>query len=358
MAGAIAFIETNDFNASTIQANLYNTLPIAGGTIGQSRPVTAIVNADDGRLVAGTYYLTFTAVTPTTSAIVAVNTADSNNPWKTSAKAILLDDNETTSGTGTAHMDIVGGLDLYFSNSASFSTSWTATIIVGGYFVSGVPTKVTSFGALVAGSSSTYRKIGAKNIGDANCENCAVSIYPGIYFKNTTNTPIDRVKVMSKSATQGKYVVTTSNINISGGETDVYVARYSYDYVTNAWVIASANTLKGTFVYDSETEHTTIITGTNVVLSSTITGDSAAAVYMDAISGAQISPDVAGAPGTWVSTNDVVLTETGGSTSGLIRPNNIAYFWLRVMSSISAKAGNMLKFSLRPSGVSVGELIE
>lgn len=356
MAGVITFIETGDINEDPIQVNLYNTAPIAGGGVGQNRPVTSVGSLADGRLVAGIYYITFSAVTPGVSGTVVVDTSDSNNPWKTTGKTVLLDDDQTTSETGTMHDDVIGGVGMYFSNSGSFTTSWTATVIVGGYFSAGTPTRVTAFGSLVAGTESAYKKIGAKNTGDANCEDCAVGIYPGIYFKNTTFTPVYKVKVNSKAATAGKYVLTLSNFGVSGA--DVAAAWYTYNYTTSVWDLASPSTDKGTFACDNVTAHTTIINGVDVTLSVTVTGGCTAAVYVDQPTGAQIAPDISNAPGDWVSASDVTLTENGGGTAGLVQPGNVAYFWLRVTSSISDKSGNIRKFSLRPSGSSVGQLIE
>lgn len=360
MAGALTFIETDDANATTIQAQLYNTLPISGGITGQNRPVTAMTVLDDGRLVAGIYYISFSSVSPGVSGVAVISASDPNNPWVTNAIGVTLDDDQTTSGTGTAHDNIIGGLRLYFSESASFATSWTAKIIVGGYFSSsGVATPIASFGTLAAGATSSQKKLGIKNTGDADCTDCVLGIYPGTYFKNITGTPIDKVKVISKSATEGKYALTTTNYNgvPTPHECDVYVARYTYNYTTSAWDLASASSLKGTFGITGTSQHTTIITGMEITLDTSISGNTAANIYIESSSGAQIAPDISGTPGSWVSSSDVVLTESGGVT-GTIQDGNTAYAWLRIVSSSSDKPGNVRKFTLRPSGSSLGSLVE
>jgi hypothetical protein len=360
MAGALTFIELDNANKTTVQAQLYNTLPIAGGVTG-NRPVTAITVLDDGRMVAGTYYITFSSVVPGLSGVAVVSAADSNNPWVTNATLAILDDSQTSSGTGTRHNNIIGGLGLYFSNSGSFATSWTATILIGGYFASGTATPVSTFGVLNAGATSSQKKIGVQNTGDADCTGCVLGIYPGTYFKNTTGTPISKVKVISKSATVGKYALTFSNFNSvpSPDQIDVYASRYSYNYTTNVWDLVSGSTYKGTFGITGTSTYTTIISETEVTLSQSITGNGgAASVYIESTSGAQVAPDVTGTPGSWVTASDIVLTENGGGTSGLIQPTNVAHFWLRVNSSGSDKPGNLRKFILRPSGTSVGDLVE
>lgn len=355
MAGVLTFIETDDDNAYELRSNLYNTLPIAGGITGQDRPITAMDDLDDGRMVAGVYDITFTAVSPGVSGVVTVDTTDANNPWKTTAKAVYLDDDQTVSRTGTLHMDVIGGMGLYFSNSASFDTSWAASVVVGGYFVNGIATEVLSFGNLRAGEVTTYKKIGAKNTGTTDCTNSAVGVYPGIYFKNMTNTPIERVKINNRVATAGKYNISATSI--TGGMADISVAQYQFNYSVGAWVVLIGSTLMGTFACDGATVHTSIISNVDVVLSDTITGDSTASVYIDTVSGAQVAPDLSGSPGTWVSTSDVVLTESGG-VAGVVQPGNTAYFWLRVVSSGSDLPGNLRKFALRPSGISSGGLVE
>ena len=358
MSGAFTFMES-DADTYSLQANLYNTLPISGGITG-NRPVTAMTALDDGRLVAGTYYITFSSVVPGVSGVAAISATDTNNPWVTNAVAVTLDDDQTTSGTGTVHNSIIGGLGLYFSDSTSFATSWTAKIVAGGYFSAGATVLVSAFSTLTAGTTSAQKKIGVKNTGDADNTSCVLGLYPGTYFKNTTSTPINKIKVTSKSATEGKYIITTTNYNgaASPHECDVYAARYTYNYTTNAWDLAAASAFKGTFGITGTSAHTTIITGTEITLDESISGDTAANIYLESSSGAQIATDVSGTPGSWVSASDIVLTENSGGTAGLIQPGNTAYFWLRIVSSSSDKPGNLRKFILRPAGTSGGELVE
>lgn len=359
MPGILSFIETTDSNETSVQINYYNTLPTPGAVTGD-RPVTAITALNDGRAIAGIYYLTFTSLSPGVTGTCNVASSDTNNPYIATSVVVSTDDSQTSPGTGTRHDSLIGGVGVYFSQGSNFTTSWTATIIVGGYFVSGTPTQITSFGTLVAGATSAQKKLGIINAGDAICEQSTLGIYPGIYFKDTTGTPIHKVKVVSKTATAGKYVVSVSNYSGANNWADVYVARYSYNYSTNAYdTLASANALKvSQALCDDTTIYTAIITGVEMVLSDTIDGTSGGCVYIEAVSGAQIAPDVSGSPGAWTSSSDINLTEDGGGVSGRIQQDNIAYFWLRISTSTSDLPGNLRKFTLRPSAVSVGGLSE
>lgn len=356
MAGVITFIEVDDSNAYELRSNLYNIWPVAGGIIGDERPITAITDIDDGRMVAGTYTVTFLTASPGVSGVVSVSTIDANNPWKTNAKSVFLDDDPGTPGIGTLHNDVVGGVGIYFSNSVNAIPGWSAKIVVGGYVSSSsVVTPVTEFGNLRAGATSTYKRIGAKNTGDTECTSCAVGIYPAAYFKNTTNTPLYKIRVIGKSALAGKYVISVTNF--AGGTADVSVTQYSYSYESNTWDLLIGATARGTFACDSDTMYENIIYDVGVVLSDTITGNSEAAVYIDSISGAQVAPDVSGDAGTWVNTSNVVLTGPGG-VSGAMQVGDVAYFWLRVVSGNTDLPGNLRRFLLRPSGLSSGALIE
>lgn len=359
MPGILSFIETDDANESSVQINHYNTLPTPGAVTGD-RPITAVVALNDGRAIAGVYYLTFTTLSPGVSGVCDITSSDTNNPYVATGVAVTLDDSQTDPGTGTRHDAMIGGVGIYFSSGANFTTSWTVTVVVGGYFDSGAPTQITSFGTIVAGSTSSQKKIGIINIGDAICEQSTLGIYPGIYFKNSSNTPIYKVKVTSKTATAGRYTISITNYDVGNNWCDVSVARYSYNYSTNAYdTLESANTLKvSNALCDSTTIYTTIITGVEITLSDTIGASSSGYVYIESASGAQISPDVSGSPGSWTSSSDVVLTEDGGGVSGRIQQDNTAYFWLRISTSTSDLPGNLRKFTLRPLAVSVGGLSE
>ena len=354
MAGILTFIDPD--TEVSLQANYYNILPTSGATTGD-RPLTAMTVLNDGRMVAGVYNLSFSSVTPGVSGIAVINTADINNPWKTAAKTVYLDDDQTDPGAyGTAHNDLIGGLGIYFSSDADFATSWTAKVIVGGQFLSGGNDSITSFGTIAAGTTSAYQQIGVKNTGDADCTDCVLGIYPGSYFKNITNTPIDSIKVTAKSAAVGKYTLSCIDYSSPADTIDVWVQYNTYNYTTQAWVISGSNTLKGSFLCDGTTAHSTIITGVEIVLNSDLSSNSEANIYIESTSGARIAPDITGTPGSFV-TSDIILTESGGVT-GTIQDGNVALFWLCVMSNTSDKPGNLRKFTLRPSGMSLGDLVE
>jgi len=364
MAGTLTLIETGDANATTIQANFRNTAPTPGATTGD-RPITAAVALNDGRAVAGVYYITFTSVVPGSTATCKVTTSDSNNPYKdTSGSTVALNDPQSGSGVGTRHDQIIGGIGLFFSNSANFSSSWTATVMIGGYFdAGGTEQQITSFGILTAGSTSTQKKIGVKNIGDQNCEQSILGVYPGCYYKHISNSPVYRLRMSSKTATAGKYVISCSNYNggVSPHTTDVYVTQYAYNSATDAYdTLIQASTLKAAAVAcDSVTEYTTIISGTQMTFNSNISGGTQTSnIYIESSTGVEIAVDVAGSPGSWTSANDIVLTESGGGTSGRIQPNNTSYFWVRVTTSANDAPGNLRKFILRPAAVSIGGLAE
>jgi hypothetical protein len=364
MAGTLTLIETGDGNATTIQANLRNTAPTPGATTGD-RPITAMTTLNDGRAVAGIYYITFASVVPGSTATCKVSTSDSNNPYKnTSGGTVALNDPQSGSGVGTRQDQIIGGVGLYFSNSANFSSSWTATVVIGGYFdAGGTETQVTSFGILTAGTTSSQKKIGVKNTGDQNCEQSILGTYPGVYYKHINNSPVYKIRVSSKTATAGKYVISCSNYNggVSPHTVDVYVTQYAYNSATDAYdTLVQASTLKASAVNcDIVTEYTTIISGTQMTFNTNISGGTQVTnVYLESATGVEIAPDVTGSPGSWTSSNDVTLTESGGGTSGRIQPNNTAYFWVRVVTSTSDSPGNLRKFILRPLAVSIGGLAE
>jgi hypothetical protein len=235
---------------------------------------------------------------------------------------------------------------------------------VGGYFnVSGTATATTAFGILTAGTTTTAKKIGVKNFGDQNCESSILGIYPGVYFKNTTSTPIYKIRVNSKTVTPGKYIITLDKNSYNGGASphtiNAYVAQYSYDQATAQYsTLVHASTFKAIINCDEVTAHDTIISGMYVYFSASISNaDQVANIYVEAAIGINIATDISGSPGSWTSSNDIVLTEVGGTT-GRIQPNNTAYFWIKVVTSSDDTPGNLRKFILRPSAVSIGGLAE
>jgi len=115
---------------------------------------TPIVSADPNDIcagIAGDYTLSFEDVTPGDSATVKVQTSSPDNPYRdATGKSVDLDG-------ATVYRNIVGGVDLVFSDDGDFDDTYEAEIRVGHSFG-----PVAAFGA-TAGRPGDSRRIRVRN---------------------------------------------------------------------------------------------------------------------------------------------------------------------------------------------------
>lgn len=288
---------------------------------------TPLVSADaneNGEAIADVYTLTFTSVIAGTSATVTVSAESPNNPYDGRVKTgVLLDDT-------TVYDDIIGGVDLVFDNSGSFTGSWAAEVRVGHPF--------GAFNAFPpdAGTPSGSRQIQVENTGADDAQNCVARLIPVVKRYRITNHVFERLRPFAESAVEklsglqiAPYVITVSGVLGSG-------ASKTMDFRVDGSAVDVIN------LTDQSTGTSDDL---NVVDFYRITSgnleDVEFKLSQDAVSSneenllvfehrfSQIAADVAGTPGSF-GTADIDLTESGEAT-GTITPAGTALFWVRVL---------------------------
>lgn len=318
MSGLIAGIE--EVAGSSTFVDMATRKTNTSGT-----PLVSATANDDGRAIADTYALTFTSVVASTSATVKTLPGFGKNPYlDQTGVSVLLD------GT-TVYDNIIGGVDLVFSASGSFSGTWTAQVRVG-----------LSFGELNAfapdaGVPTDSRRIQVTNTGADVGSSCKARLITVAKRFATIGTVFERTRPFAESATEtqesdGKItalVATVANVAGSG-------SSKTMDLSIDGDLITCVN------LTTLETVESTDLNVTDYYEISD--GDLESLVFIlseDAVNGdterilifeprfTQIAPDLSGAPGTW-GTSDVDLTETGQSTGG-ITASGLAYFHTRLI---------------------------
>jgi len=172
-------------------------------------------------------------------------------------------------------------------------------------------------GILVAGNTSSNKRMWVKNVGDANGSDARIRILPDGDFENVVNTPL-------KAVSETKYLQTTAigtyNVKVKADTEKVDVS-----YEGNPAVEKS-------IVADGATENE-LATGLWVVFNTGLAEDDEANIYIsDGKSKMQIAEDASGTPGTF-GTGDIVL---GNMSQGEIKS-----FWVRVVTQESdSPSGN------------------
>lgn len=304
-------------------------------------PIVSVAANNKGSLIAGVYNLTFASVVAATSANCTVTPTNTNNPSATGspnaagltrpAVAVTLD------GT-TAHSNVIEGLDIVFSNSGSFTNSWTGQIRVGYDFGS-----QQAFGSIVA---STQRKIRAYNTGSDTATNCKARCLPNVVAWPKVGEIFAGVRPFAEDAVEklsgtiiDNYAITVGNVTGSGASKtmDVFVDGNPVDVI----MLDINNQPTGSEISSDDlnvTNYYRITTGdlTDVEfkLSEDATNSDTANIFIFDTRHIQIAPDESGSPGTW-GTADVTLTESG-QAAGVIRATGFASFWIRALTTDGA----------------------
>lgn len=321
-------------------------------------PLVSIAKAGDGRQRAGFWTLTFTDVVPSVSAKVVVASDDPHDPSRNaSGVTIALD------GT-TIHTQVIKGLGIVFSSSASFTGAWTARAYYGGYYNTGDATEqsVTRAGTVEAGSDSTEKRIACRNDGADLSATSTVRAVNGVYFEEVAGTPlvsIDYTEVPATANFAPGYLLTFANKNTAPTPDviDVLIDGLTYDvkridtgvaFPGGAGVpIDSATVLEWT---------AGPLTGVRFVLfASTANSDQARVFVSDGARLVKIAPDLSGSPGVYqAASTPLQLTEDGGLVNGEVGPSNTAFFWTKVSTQVSdSPVGNERHWRFVTRGLSV-----
>lgn len=317
MAGLVAQIEEVEGSGTWVDMAVRKT-----NTTGSA--VSTATPNDRGELIAGVYDLTFANVVPGVSADVTVVASSANNPYNRTTVGVALDGS-------TVYSDLVGGADLVFSGSGSFSNTWASQIRCGldfGVFNAFPPD---------AGTPSDSRQIQIENDGAANAEGCVARLLTMAkrFRKNVSEVVFALVKPFAENATE----------KLDGDKVIPYEAS-----VENVSGSGSGKTMDLKFdgatvtVKNLTTQATAASTGLNVVdryrvttgdlqdlvfkLSQDASEDDVENVLIFEPRFTEIAEDVGGGPGTF-GTSDVTLTESGQS-SGVITAGGFGYVHVRV----------------------------
>lgn len=329
MAGLIAQIEETAGSGTFVAMNVRHTNSV--GT-----PLVSSADAGNGENIGGVYTLTFTSVVAGVSAQVHVAVDSVNNPYRDSAT--LSPNPQTVNLDGsTVYSRVVPGVNLVFSSSGSFNSTWTAEVRCG----------ISEFRNAYlpeAGTTGTERRIRVLNSGSGPGQACKARLLPHVKPFRIVGQIFADVREFAEAADE----------KLSGNQVAPYV-------ITVLGVLGSGASKTMDFRVDGSAVNvenlTTAATGTsddlNVVDYYRITAGgledvefllSQAAVNSDECNilifvnrYTQLAPDVTGAPGTWTGVGtDVDLTETG-QTVGTITASGVAYHWRRTLIPVGSE---------------------
>lgn len=320
LTGLIAHLEEVQGSGTWVRADCRHTNSV--GT-----PIFSSTANDTGEAIPGVYNLTFASVIAGTSATVTVTPTRSKNPYARN-KAVSLD-------STTVYNDVIGGVSLVFSNSGSFTGSWTAQVRIGydhGNLNSYLPDSATP---------GTQRRIRVVNTGADTAEDCHATLRLNgtdlsslviSYVK--TGTVFTRIREFAEAATMKltgthcePYLFEVSSVSGSGSSKTMTVKIDTATFNVQNLTTGGTGTSTGLNVNDFYEITSGGCIGVQFRLSSAAVNSDAVNVLIFDSRFVQIAPDLDGAPGNW-GTDDVVLTEDG-LEEGQISASGFAYYWER-----------------------------
>jgi hypothetical protein len=203
-------------------------------------------------------------------------------------------DDVTTNGDDTN--DIIPGVTLSVAN-LNTGQAYQAIVYVG-----------WNPGIIVAGSSSSEKRLWVKNVGDDDGYDARIRILPDGDFENVVNSPI-------RSIVETKYLQTTP-IGTFNVIVKAITSKVDVSYEGNPPV-------EKDIVADGSTENE-LATGLWVVFNTGLSEDDEANIYIsDGKNRVQIADDESGVPGTF-GTSDVVF--------GTMNQDDTASFWVKIVT--------------------------
>lgn len=304
-------------------------------------PVALAVANDTGQAIAGAYTIIFhhtegdTApedVEPGTSGNVFVLTSSPDNPYRnTTGRAVNLDGE-------TVYRDLVGGLDITFSDDPGFSTNWVAEIRVGHSFGA-----VAAYGT-TAGLATDSRRIRVRNPDPDAAQNVRAvvtrhaKLFPtaGIVFEKLLDFAASAVEKITGGQVQ-PYSVTVEN-KTGSDETTTADIKFDGALVNVVDQDGMAGTSAALTVVDTYTITDGDLEGVEFQLSQAITNGSTANILIFNSRFTQIAPDLGGAPGDW-GTADVAIT-SDPEAEGTIAAGGFGFFHVRVLAPSGSVSGS------------------
>lgn len=290
-------------------------------------PGTPLVSAtanDSGEAIADVYSLSFANVVAETDADVTVETSSPSNPYKGRVvTGVLLDG-------ATGYDNVIPGVTLVFSDSASFANTWEAEVRAGRY-AGAFP----AFGS-EAGTPGTGRRHRVENTGAATAQGCVAELVNITKLVRKVGQIFEFIRPFAEDATEKlsgeqvvPYAITVENKAGSGASitADIKVDGALVN-VKNLATLATG-TSEDVNVVDEYEITSGGLTGVRFMLSQQILNTATANILIFENSQTQIAPDVSGAAGTY-GTTPVDLTESGEPT-GEITAGGFAFYWERTL---------------------------
>jgi hypothetical protein len=289
-------------------------------------PIATSALTYTGEAFGGRYTIAFSSVTPGTSATATLTTESSLHPRSGFSKTVALD--------GTAETELIPGASLTFSNSGSFTNSWTGYVDLGDYA-----------GVINAGTGAgTETKLAVVNTGTTVLSSCAIVVARPkvkLYRKTGTgpNDGLESIKAYTTGATEyapagvtTRYVVSFANLNTAPtpDTIDVLVDGVLITTVQSVDEAGAPTSNSAGLRRDGSSRYRVLsggLTGTEFVIGSAAANAHVSNVTVWDSRHVQIAPDNSGSPGTW-GTSNVTLTQSG-KPAGEIHVAGAAYFWWR-----------------------------
>lgn len=297
-------------------------------------PLISVAKAGNGLQRSGLWTLAFNTVVPGVSAVCVVTCDAPHDPSISTGVAVALD------GT-TVHKGVIEGLGLVFSSSGSFNSSWTGKVYYGEFHdvADNSDNATLNAGIVVAGASSSAKRIACRNDGGDQAASCTVRVVNGVRNVPLSGTPIvsiDYTDVSQAPNMSPGYLMTFANkvtgppatidVLIDGGTFDIQRLDTGDVFPGGAGVPMDGTTVL-LFLSGS-------LAGLRFVLASSTANTDQERLYVsDGARLWKIAPDLGGSPGTYQpATTALQLTEDGGSTPGQLLPSNTAFFWTQLVT--------------------------
>jgi len=308
-----------------------------------STPIVSVVPLYNGQAVAGVY-----TVTALSSLQVTVTAEDPKNELVGASVSVVAD------GV-TVNKNVIRGLGIVFDGA--MVNNWTAIVAVGAFQQPGGATDPRfNVGIVIAGSTSTQRKLTAKNVGTESSAVTSVVALPG--FVALGSNVHTTVKYLSNHTDLAREELATPDDLVVTFDDYIPGTPDTADVWVNGTKAIEDAKLDGATLYQygkaGYIDGVDLFKGLGIIFSAGM-GDPSARTFTihvrEGYEWAEFAPDNSGTPGAW-GPGPLTLTE-GGQPTGVITASGGCNFWFRSNVPLSAVPGDMKMSNIRVRGLTV-----
>ena len=306
-------------------------------------PVISIAPLYNGQAVAGVY-----TITALDGSSVTVTAEDPKNELVVSGKSVVADGS-------TVNKDVLGGFGIVFDGG--LAAGWIAIVAVGAFQdISGAASERLNTGIVLADTTSTPRRIAARNVGSESSAETSIIALPGFLILGP-NAQATVVHLSNHTDTARQALATPDDLVVTFQDYQVGTPDTADVYVDGGLAISDAK-LDGATLYQhgkaGYVDASDRLKGLGIIFASGM-GDPTSRTFTIHVRAGyewvEFAPDISGSPGAW-GPGPLTLTESGEPT-GVITAGGGCNFWYRVNVPQSAAPGDMKMSNLRVRGLTV-----